>query len=219
VSTLYIFVDESGNLDFTEKGTQYFVLGAVVTLQPLRSSIPLQELKYQLLESGTGGDELQHFHASEDKQAIRDLVFDKISQMNKDIHTHYIIADKRKTHPSYQQRGKFYTLLGGALVKYLLKKWKDSSYKKLVIIFDKLLTKKEQGAFFKELKPKLKELKKPYAIYFHQTLSDFNGQIADYIAWAKYVSLARNELRPLEVISSIDQQEFDIFSSGTREYY
>ncbi len=50
-------------------------------------------------------------------------------------------------------------------------------------------------------------------------MSDFNGQIADYCAWAKFISLERGEMRPLESISNIPQEVFDIFSKGTTYYY
>jgi len=32
--TLFIFIDESGNFDFSPKGTKYFILSAVSTLKP-----------------------------------------------------------------------------------------------------------------------------------------------------------------------------------------
>ena len=50
-------------------------------------------------------------------------------------------------------------------------------------------------------------------------MSDFNGQIADYCAWAKYVSLEREEMRPLEELSNIPKDDFDIFSNGEQYYY
>lgn len=88
----------------------------------------------------------------------------------------------------------------------------------MVIIFDKALTKKEQNQFLKTIKPQLKLLGKPYRIYFHQTLSDFNGQIADYAAWAKYVSLERFEKRPLQSLHNIQLTSFDIFQNGGTKY-
>lgn len=213
-NTLYVFIDESGNMDFTEKWTKHFVLAAITTLYPLSSSSILQSLKYRYLEENFWGCDYQHFHASEDKQIIRDSVFESMASMW-DISVNWLWAVKSKTHPSLRNREKFYTLLGWAIVSYLLKKWKDSDYEKIVIIFDKALTNKEQNAFYSEVKPKLKLIGKPYAIYFHHTVSDFNGQIADYLAWAKYVSLEKWEQRPLEAIKNIPQGEFDIFQNGT----
>ncbi len=217
MNCLYVFVDESGNLDFSRKGTQYYVLAAVTARAPIESSNILQRLKYELVANGNGGEEYQHFHASEDRQEIRNRVFGLLNALN-NIKVNYIIAEKSKTHPTHQN-SKFYALLGSALVKYLLKVHKDSPYDKVIIIFDKVLTNNERNNFLKVAKPKLKEIGKPYAIYFHQTMSDFNGQIADYFAWAKYVSLERNEKRPLESVANIECHSFDIFSSGETKYY
>ena len=217
MNCLYVFVDESGNLDFSPSGTKYFVLAAVTARSPLDSSQSLQKLKYQLLAENTGGREYQHFHASEDKQSIRDSVFIALNSLV-NIQINYIVAEKRKTHPTYQN-ANFYGLLGSALVKYLLKVHRNSPYEKVVIIFDQALPNKEENNFLKTAKPALKEIGVPYAIYFHRTMSDFNGQIADYCAWAKYVSLERSEMRPLDSISNIRSETFDIFSSGATYYY
>ena len=216
-NTLYVFIDESGNMDFSEKWTKHFVLAAITTRNPLSSSSRLQSLKYQYLGKNFGWTEYQHFHASEDKQIIRDGVFESIADMW-DISIDWLWALKSKTHPSLRSRDKFYTLLWGAIVSYLLKKWKNSNYEKIVIIFDKALTNKEQNAFYAEVKPKLKLIWKPYAIYFHHTYSDFNWQIADYLAWAKYVSLEKWEQRPLKALKNLPQGEFDIFQNGNTHY-
>lgn len=217
MNCLYVFIDESGNLDFSPKGTRFFVMSAITAIAPLVSSNKLQDLKYRLLATNNGGSEFQCFHASEDSQYIRDQVFSEIATMNS-IKINYIYAEKKKTHPKYQNE-KFYGLLGEALTKYLLLKNGGGDYHKVIIIFDQAISKKEQGNFLKEIKPVLKEIGKPYAIYFHRTMSDFNGQIADYCAWAKYVFLERGEMRPLEEIKNIPQDSFDIFRNGTTFYY
>lgn len=135
------------------------------------------------------------------------------------IHVNYIHAEKCKTHPSIQSKADFYGLLGKTLLTYLLKGYRAAQYDQVVIIFDKALTKKEQNRFLKTIKPQLKALGKPYQIYFHQTLSDFNGQVADYAAWAKYVSLERSENRPLQALGNIKSTSFDIFQNGKTKYY
>lgn len=215
MNTLYIFLDESGNLDFSKTGTRHFVLAAVAALVPLDSSKPLQQLKYSLLSKGI---DLQHFHASEDKQQVRDQVFAVINDL-KSMTAHYIYADKSKTQPQYQVTAQFYGLLGKTLLKYIFNGQLATQYDQIVIIFDKNLTNKEQGVFHKMVKPELKKSGKPFHIYFHQTLSDFNGQVADYFAWAQFVFLERGEKRPLQAVSKIKITEFDIFKSGTKYYY
>lgn len=217
MNNLYIFIDESGNLDFSTKGTKYFVLSAITTDNPIESSKNLQQLKYELLIEGGGGSDLEYFHASEDQQEIRNKVFSVLSNTSS-VRVSYIVAEKRKTHPDYHGSA-FYKLLGSALAKYLLLKYQQSNYHTIIIIFDQVLHKKELNNFLKEIKPKLKEIKKPYSIYFHKTISDFNAQIADYCAWAKYVSLERGEIRPIEALGAVSKETFDIFRKGDTYYY
>lgn len=216
---LYVFIDESGNLHFSPEGTRYFVMAAVSMISPIEISGKLQELKYELLCEGNGGNDYEYFHASEDRQITRDKVFEIISALKDKIKINYIYADKRKKNPLLSPSG-FYNLISGAIAKYLLKKYSvNEKFDKIIIIFDKMLSKKEQDSFYKQAKPVLKEIGKPYAIYFHRTLSDFNGQVSDYCAWAKYVELERGEKRPMESLSKINKSEFDIFESGTTLYY
>lgn len=214
-NTLYIFLDESGNLDFSHTGTKNYVLAAVVTDNPLASSQELQDLKYDHLRNDI---DTTHFHASEDKQAVRNDVIARLQRMTNTIKVHYIHAQKNKTYPALQNSAAFYGKLGTTLIKFIVS-WKASNYAEVVIVFDKALRIKDQKAFLGEIKPELKKIGKPYHIYFHQTLLDFNGQIADYFAWAKYVSLERGEMRPLSSLSDITTTHFDLFARGTKEWY
>ena len=89
----YLFADEAGNFDFSGRGSKYFIVTAVamddffpgVALLNLRHQLAHEEA--ELWESG--------FHATEDKQAIRDRVFQLVPQL--DIQIHSVILDKSKT--------------------------------------------------------------------------------------------------------------------------
>jgi len=76
---LFIFIDESGNFDFSPTGTKYFVLTAVSTLHPLNDREKLFKFKYQSLIDGI---DQESFHATEDKQVIRDQVFKIIKNLD-----------------------------------------------------------------------------------------------------------------------------------------
>jgi hypothetical protein len=166
---LFVFIDESGNFDFSEKGTRHFVMAGVAALAPLDSAAEMQALRYQLLAEGV---DASSFHAAEDRQYIRDRVFDA------------------------------------------------SDYQRVVVVFDQALTKKKQGDFHGVIKPELKAMRKPFHIYFQKMVTDMNGQIADYVAWSKYVQLERRELRPWESINaSLRPSDFNIFRDGTMLYY
>ena len=77
---LYVFIDESGNYVFSRKGTDYLMLTSLMTTDVNLCLIELYELKHRLLDLGT---DIEYFHASEDRQAVRDEVFKVISKINK----------------------------------------------------------------------------------------------------------------------------------------
>lgn len=73
---LYIFLDEAGNFDFSVTGTRYFVVACVTRERPFGDYSDFIKLKYDLIEQG---GEVEYFHASEDKQSVRDQVFQIIN--------------------------------------------------------------------------------------------------------------------------------------------
>ena len=50
--TIYVFLDESGNLDFTASGTRYFVMTSVSMERPFPMNDALDAYKYDCLELG-----------------------------------------------------------------------------------------------------------------------------------------------------------------------
>ena len=61
MTTTYIYLDESGNLDFDNSGTKHFVLCAMITPRVLETQGILHRLKCELSE---GGVDKEHFHAT-----------------------------------------------------------------------------------------------------------------------------------------------------------
>lgn len=217
MDTLYIFLDESGNFDFSLTGTKHLVMCAYSTTEPQQHTLDLQMLKYQILAQGY---EQECFHATEDRQFVRDEVY-KIIKQSRNSTYDIVYLEKNKTHPLKQNKKVLYTLIVGALLTYIFGRIQRSNQQidQIIIVVDQALTNKEQGYLKSLIKPRLKSTGMPYKLYFFQTKSDPNGQIADYGAWGKYVSLERNELRPIRQIQHLISNDFDVFRRGTRRYY
>lgn len=232
---LFIFIDESGNFDFSQKGTKYFVLTSISTFIPLEKRISFLSLRYSLLKEGF---DLEFFHATEDKQFVRDKVFNLISYLS-DFEIDSIVVQKNKTnHMLYleiepsQKKGdldlkkveeKFYKQISETLLQYIIRRYfqiKKTNIEKVVIVFGAVFNKRKHEYITKYLKQYLKRNfnKVPY-IYFHRSNSDVNCQIADYCGWAIYVKWERNEKRPYNLISDKIKSEFDIFKEGETIYY
>lgn len=191
-------------------------MASVMATSPIDSASRLNALKYELLAEGV---DVSDFHATEDKQIVRDRVFPIIDALL-NIRAHVIYGDKHLLAPGLQSPAGLYGLFGKAIVKYALGSFAADSFAQVVIVFDQALSKKNQGAFMAAVKPDLKAIRKPFRIYFHQMKTDANGQIADYICWAKYVEIERNELRPWNSIATnLAPTSFDIFRDVQIRHY
>jgi hypothetical protein len=228
---LYLFLDESGNFDFTNKGTKYFVLTAIATTDPIIERISLVDLRYKLLSEGS---DVEYFHASEDMQKTRDAVFEILSKIGTTFEIHSVLAQKNKAHPSlyrenYYKKGKFierttgiglYKQVCETLLQYVFK-GKSQKVAKIVIVLGSLFNGERKKVVLHTLKKFLK-LKFPdvaFEIYCHQACSDLNCQLADYCCWAVSVKKERGEDRPYKSIEKMIKSEFDIFRNGTIEFY
>lgn len=177
-NTLFLFIDESGNFDFSDSGTTHFVMACVATLAPLESAGKLNSLKYDLLSEGC---DISSFHATEDRQFVRDRVFPLIDGL-RNTRAQVIYGDKHLAAPSLHSAENLYALFGNGIMKLALLAFGKDEY--------------------------------------HQMKTDANGQIADYICWAKYVLLERNENRPWDSIhQTLKPTNFDIFRNSHTRYY
>ena len=248
--TLYIFIDESGNFDFTPTGTKYFVLTAISTLSPLKSRDELLREVYSLKYAGWKTNRDYHlqpdyyFHASEDKQEIRDLVYAAIKKLD-DFEIDAISAQKNKTNPTLyiqyepftskpdesgwsevklktiHSEELFYDKVSQMLLQYIFRRYeRRDDIGDIIVVLGALFTKTKRSYVFGSLGRYLQgNFNKPFRIYFRPAASDINCQIADYCGWAIYVRKERNDTRALEEIKDKVKSNFDVFARGDTEYY
>ncbi len=229
-NVLFIFIDESGNFDFSSNGTKYFVLTAISTLVPLKDRQKITEYRYSLLSSGI---DQECFHATEDTQEVRDNIYHLISTTD-DFNIDAVVAQKNKANPSlytetYTKKGisnkrftgdEFYRIICQTLLRYIFQRYEPTAISQIIVVLDNLFTDNKRQLVQKSLKTYLKQYcRKPFQIYFHQSKADLNCQIADYCGWAFYVKNERNENRPFQKIQKKVKSEFAIFQRGTTEYY
>lgn len=98
----YVYIDEAGNFDFGPGGTRHFLLVGVVMRRPFSHLGRLLEVEYDLLEDGL---DLEHFHASEDRQVVRDRVFESIATDGRDMRLVIVVAEKARLGRALQTPG------------------------------------------------------------------------------------------------------------------
>ena len=181
---LYLFLDESGNLDFSPNGSKYFQLCAVTKERSLRAHLELAELKYDLVEQGI---DLEYFRASENKQAVRDKVFTIIQKYNSGVRVYALLVEKSKTIPDLRSDEQFYPRMLGYLTRFILSQYDLSQYREVIVFTDIIPVGRKKmavkGAVKVTLANMMPEIAK-YRLIHHSSKSNFDLQIADYYCWA-----------------------------------
>lgn len=215
----YIFLDEGGNLDFRESGSKYFTLTGVLMNRPFALEPALTELRFDMMEEGT---ELEEFHASEDRQATRDRVFDNIKNHFSALRVDSVIVEKRKTHPKVQEAERFYPEMLGYLLDWVVRKEALTKASEVIVITDELPVQKKRRAVEKAVKTTLKDMLPPsvkHRIMHHDSRSCCGLQVADYVNWAIYRKWKDDDTRSHKIVQSVIKSEFEIFRNGTTYYY
>ena len=114
----YIFLDESGNFDFSVNGTRYFVLTSVSMRRPFRWLKPINDCKYDCIEYGLDN---QYFHCTDDNKHVRGKVFDIIGDHLDAMYIDSLVVEKRKVSPPLWEDRRFYPEMLGHLLRSVLK--------------------------------------------------------------------------------------------------
>jgi hypothetical protein len=220
MSDLYVFIDVSGNYDFSNTGTKYLVLTSVTCTDICPGVLDLHTCKDTLIKSG---QEVTYFHATEDAQVIRNNVFSVIAKLDH-IRIDSVIVEKKKTHPSLQDIKYLYPLMVEKLLQYPFDKkgLNVSAYNKVIIFMDR------EGSNQKDSKPLLKGTKQylakhlknvSYQVLMHPSMSHIYLQIADYYSWAIFRKWESADTRSYTLINHLIRSEFPIFARGNKDWY
>jgi hypothetical protein len=217
---LYVFLDEAGNFDFSGRGSSFFTLSAYTRARPFPIIANLLDLKHDLWEQGL---DLEYFHASEDRQLVRDQVFSTLSTDLSQGSLDTVIVEKRKTHPVLQKDpGRFYTTIFSILLRYVLEGRKDG-VNNIMIVCDTVPVSRRRRAIEKGIKSNLAAWAarhgNRYSILFCASKSEPNLQVADYLNWAVFRRWERKDDRSYKIISSCIRSEFDVFRTGSTYFY
>lgn len=214
----YIFLDESGNFDYSLRGTRYFTLGSI-SVDSCDVGDSLQELRRELAWNAIGLNAV--FHATEDKQAIRNRVFDVIC--NHALRIDATIMDKPKTLPRLQaderrvyKQALYYHLM------YLVPRITMPN-DELLVVAAAIGTHREREERLADLMDVLKQLpnesRMPARGAFWPAAAEPCLQVADYCCWAIHRKWERGDARHYERISHLIYSEFDVFRNSVTRYY
>ena len=214
--TVFLFFDESGDLNFSPNGSRYVVFGALTTREPATLLRPLSDLRYDMIVRGVA---IEEFHASEDRQAVRDQVFQVLAETG-GFEFDAVIVEKRKANPVLHDPARFYPQFAGYLLQYVFKRYDDPT-ECVVVITDTLPIKKRRKAMEKAFKSFIRRRlgRRPFSVLHHASAAHACLQAADYCNWAIYKKWKDGEMRPYRMISRFVRSEFDMLARGTEYFY
>lgn len=229
---LFLYLDESGNYVFGKEGSEHLIFTVLATSNPYALQQGLCELEKKLrknrmpIESG-------YFHATEDKQAVRNEVFSLLSGCD-DFTMDSVIVEKCKTDPGSREVTRLYKKIYHYLLDYVFQRYTE--VEKILIFVDAPPVKRKRHAFEKGIKETLSEIldkerlgkEIKYHIQYLPTVFSYGLQAVDYCSWAlkkKWGDWGEKiDLRPYKCISTKVKSEFEIFTGKTKsksksEYY
>lgn len=208
----YIFLDESGNLDFSASGTRYFVLTSVSMERPFSMYDGLDGYRYDCIESGAN---LEYFHCYNDRRVVRHAVFDMIVAHLAGMRVDCLVVEKTETSSAMREDTRFYPTALGHLLSMVVPAETDSGkVEEVVVIADTIPVNKRRRSVEKAVRTTLSRMlpRVKYRVLHHQSRSHYGLQIADYCCWAVFRKLEWGDGAWYDRIKPAVRTEFRITS-------
>ncbi|MAM71163.1 MAG: hypothetical protein CMP91_08485 [Gammaproteobacteria bacterium] len=213
----HIFADESGCLTFKNSPhvTKHFILCSIVTDSP-NIGDELLALRRELAWEGLP---VEVFHATTDKQAVRDRVFDLLAGLDFRIDATILEKCKARQHITARET-LFYKYAWYYHFKHVgpqLVTKKDE----LHLTAASIGTKKKQAAFNDAVNDVARQVlgNIPHRSSFWLAASDPCLQIADYCAWALRRKWENGDERSYVLIQDKLHTEFELWAASKEKYY
>jgi hypothetical protein len=181
-SEIYMFFDEAGDLNFKGNGSRVFIAGVLCARDPWPLTRELRDLRESLFR-GTMIPEA--FHATADRQMVRDRVFDVIAGLH-DLSFHAAVTEKHEVPAAHQEPGRFYQLVADYALRAALER--HPSADPVYVITDTLPVQRRREGVKKGMKASLSAVlgERRYELEHHSSAAHAGLQVADYINWALY---------------------------------
>lgn len=228
-NAVYIFVDEAGDMDFSIKGSKYYMFNFLVKTRPFQLHEYIANYRYELIERNLDPFvkdilDIEKFHAHLDNKYIRQRMFEIIGTFAQEaVQVYSYILEKPKVHPDKRKENYIFFAdnLTYAITQLLDKIKIDRDF---IIITDSLpvKSKKERqvGALKKGIKAYLRanKLGLRYTIHHHCSASSSNLQIIDYIGWAIFRKYEHGDSSYYEMIKQYLLEE-EVMTKDRKEVH
>lgn len=213
----FIFADEAGCFTFNRQPnvSRYFIL-CTVSMDSCSVGTELLELRRRLAWEGYELGE--YFHATADRQAVRDEVFKAITKHDFKVQATIMEKTKaqeqvRESKPRFYKYGYFYHFKFGATAQL-------AANSETLVTTASLGTRNERAAFQSAVADVMRQTKKgKWVADFMPCHADPCLQVADYCAWAIQRKYEKADVRSYNLIRSRISYEYDLWAKGTAHHY
>tara|TARA_R110002094_G_scaffold219605_1_gene191681 strand:- start:9 stop:665 length:657 start_codon:yes stop_codon:yes gene_type:complete len=214
----YLFSDEAGCFTFNRNPnvSTYFII-CTITLGDLNVAAELVKLRREMIWEGAPvGD---FFHATVDRQEVRDRVYSAI--LKHDVRIQATICEKAKAQPHLTTtRARFYKYPWFYTLKHGVAPLVNAG-DELLVTAASVGTKKERLTYCKELDDVMGQTMRAtrWAVDFRPSHCDPCLQVADYCAWAIQRKWERGDTRSYDLIKHMITREYNLWRHGQKLYY
>jgi hypothetical protein len=218
VPRIYVFADESGNLDFSHGSgaTRYFILTTITSVDCAVGEA-LLALRRDMAWSREGLNE--DFHATENSQVVRDRIFAALQGAS--FRADATIFDKPKIAPYYRQQP--YYFYNFAWYRHMRRIAPEIAQNgdEVLVISSALGTKKTRLNFHRAVSDAVSWLLPlvPHRTAHWAASSDPCLYAADYVGWAIQRKWERADDRSYCLIADKIASEVDEYSSSSSTFY
>lgn len=216
MSRAHLFIDESGNFDFSRGhgATRYFSLTAVTLGDCSGVYADLQQLRHQLAWEGI--DHPGPFHANPDPGPVRQRVFQILAAHPFQVDC--VILEKAKARPYVREtEERFYRYAWFYLMRYAVPRL---AAREMLVVTASIGKKKKREAFYEVVRDVLKQIgRTTYQTACWDASADACLQVADYCGWAIQRKWETGDRSAYDQIAPKIRSEFDLWSRGTTLYY
>lgn len=146
-TTLYIFVDESGDLGFSEKASKYFILSALVTRNHIVVGRIIKKVRQRTLKKKLS--QVPELKFSRSPENVRKKVLDLL--VKQDVEIWYVCLRKDRV---YERLKSQHNIIYNYLTGFIVERIPLMPIKSVKIVVDKSLSKINRDKFNEYLKNK-----------------------------------------------------------------
>lgn len=199
---LYLFMDESGNLDFGKNGSSYFYMTCVAVRRPFSLEMPLTSLRYDFMEDGIP---VEAFHACEDKPNVRYTVLKRLAQECHGMSAYSICIEKQVMPKEMQNADTLYAKAFEWITNEVYEKEVTEGTEQVIVITDDIPKMQKRRQVVKPLRAYMKRRFQnegvPYTLLHHKSCASVYLQVADYLSWALQRKVSSGERWPMDMVS------------------